>query len=259
MILTGGKSSRFGSDKSRAEFNGRTLVEHVLNSFVGDWDFIIVGPAFPTNSPAIRFTQETPHGGGPVSAIAAGLELVNSEFVAIVATDIPFAGNVIAELIGFLPSAQDVIIPLDSAGLRQTLCAIYRSKPLHSALTEIGNLPGKSMKSLLARLDVTEINLGEAFTSSLLDIDTPEDLERVKGTVSQMQDWIEAVRKELGVAVEAEVDTILNVARDAAHAVERKAAPMTTFLLGHAVANGADLKESVEKISNLAKNWPAKQ
>ncbi len=74
-----------------------------------------------------------------------------------------------------------------------------------------------------------------------------------------MQDWIDAVRRELGVSAEAEIDAILDVARDAAHAVERKAAPMTTFLLGHAIANGADMKESIAKLTALAKNWPAKE
>ena len=74
-----------------------------------------------------------------------------------------------------------------------------------------------------------------------------------------MEDWIVAVRKELGVSVSVDSDAILDVARDAAHAVERKAAPMTTFLLGFAVAQGADLQSSVEKISRLAKEWPASE
>ncbi len=80
-----------------------------------------------------------------------------------------------------------------------------------------------------------------------------------EGKEIPMQDWIDAVRRELGVSAEAEVDAILDVARDAAHAVERKAAPMTTFLLGYAVANGANMKEAIAKIETLAKNWPPKE
>jgi hypothetical protein len=74
-----------------------------------------------------------------------------------------------------------------------------------------------------------------------------------------MDEWLDAVRKELGVSVEVDIDAILDVARDAAHAVERKTAPVTTFLLGYAVAQGADVKSSIEKISLLAKQWPTSE
>ena len=71
-----------------------------------------------------------------------------------------------------------------------------------------------------------------------------------------MDKWIEAVQKELGINIDLDHESILDVARDAAHAVERKAAPVTTFLLGYAVAAGADAKEVTKKITDLAKNWP---
>ena len=71
-----------------------------------------------------------------------------------------------------------------------------------------------------------------------------------------MKRWIDAVQKELDLAVEIDEGAILDVARDAAHTIERKAAPITTYLLGIAVAGGADAKEATEKIATLAKNWP---
>ncbi|HUW87512.1 MAG TPA: DUF6457 domain-containing protein [Candidatus Paceibacterota bacterium] len=72
-----------------------------------------------------------------------------------------------------------------------------------------------------------------------------------------MNEWIEEVKKELGVTFNFDIDSILDTARDAAHNVERKVAPVTTFLLGYAVANGADLETATKKIAELAKNWPA--
>jgi hypothetical protein len=74
-----------------------------------------------------------------------------------------------------------------------------------------------------------------------------------------MQPWIDAVRKELGILVDFNVNTILDLARDAAHGVERPAAPVTTFLLGYAVAQGADAEEAAAKIAKLASNWPSKE
>jgi len=72
-----------------------------------------------------------------------------------------------------------------------------------------------------------------------------------------MNDWITAVQKELGLDVSFDTDAILDAARDAAHAVERKAAPVTTYLMGVAAAQGANPQEIAAKIEKLAKSWPS--
>jgi hypothetical protein len=71
-----------------------------------------------------------------------------------------------------------------------------------------------------------------------------------------MNDWIAAVQKELGLDVSFDIDAILDVAREAAHATERKAAPVTTYLMGVAAAQGANPQEVAAKIEKLAKSWP---
>ena len=72
-----------------------------------------------------------------------------------------------------------------------------------------------------------------------------------------MNDWIAAVQKELGVDVSFDTDAILDVAREAAHATERKAAPVTTYLMGVAVAHGANPADVAAKIEKLAKGGPS--
>lgn len=70
-----------------------------------------------------------------------------------------------------------------------------------------------------------------------------------------MSTWIEAVCAELNLPADLNVDVILDVARVAAHSVERPAAPVTTFLLGVAVAGGMDVNEAAAKIQDLAGTW----
>ena len=72
-----------------------------------------------------------------------------------------------------------------------------------------------------------------------------------------MRTWINAVSTELNLPVDVNIDVILDVARVAAHGVERPAAPVTTFLLGLAVAGGMDVYEAAAKIQTLAATWPA--
>jgi len=51
--------------------------------------------------------------------------------------------------------------------------------------------------------------------------------------------------------------TVLNLARVAAHTVDRPAAPLTTFLLGLAVGRGQPLAETATKLQQVARGWPA--
>lgn len=71
-----------------------------------------------------------------------------------------------------------------------------------------------------------------------------------------MQDWIDAVCAELGIESQVDVDTVLEVAKHAAHQVERPAAPVTTYLLGVAAARGVDPADAAARIAALARDWP---
>lgn len=61
-----------------------------------------------------------------------------------------------------------------------------------------------------------------------------------------MSDWLDALADALGVArlSPAEVDQLLDLARDVAHGTERKNAPLATFLAGRAVAGGHTLDDT---------------
>ena len=51
--------------------------------------------------------------------------------------------------------------------------------------------------------------------------------------------------------------TVLNLARVAAHTVDRPAAPLTAYALGVAVGRGEPLAETAAKLQRLARAWPA--
>ena len=77
--------------------------------------------------------------------------------------------------------------------------------------------------------------------------DTDGNPEARRGTLRtvamELSTWLDAVSAELGIT-DVELDnksihTLLDLARDAAHEVERLAAPLTTFLVGVAVGRGA--------------------
>ena len=74
-----------------------------------------------------------------------------------------------------------------------------------------------------------------------------------------LDEWTAALARELAVDLDVDVGLLLDVAREAAHNVDRPAAPVTTFLVGYAAAlagGGADaVTRAAERASVLARSW----
>jgi hypothetical protein len=71
----------------------------------------------------------------------------------------------------------------------------------------------------------------------------------------ELDDWLTQLSAELGVDdVELDhktVKVLLDLARDAAHGVERVAAPLTTFLVGVAVGRGQSVAAAAASTTGL--------
>ncbi len=70
-----------------------------------------------------------------------------------------------------------------------------------------------------------------------------------------LKPWLNALTQALqtpeGAPDDHTIRTVLDLARDAAHGVERPAAPLTTFLVGVAVGRGATLESAAGTASAL--------
>ena len=76
--------------------------------------------------------------------------------------------------------------------------------------------------------------------------------------MSTLDDWTDAMCAELGLdPKDVNQKTVLNLARVAAHTVDRPAAPLTAYFLGVAVRRGAPPAYTAAKIVQLARGWPA--
>lgn len=70
--------------------------------------------------------------------------------------------------------------------------------------------------------------------------------------VVNLHDWIDELSDVLDIEVEVDEALILDLARDSAHNVERRSAPVTTFLLGYAAAGFEGAPQEVERLAGLA-------
>ena len=74
-----------------------------------------------------------------------------------------------------------------------------------------------------------------------------------------LHDWIDEVMDALDIEAEIDEGLVLEVAREAAHQVQRPAAPISTFLLGYAAALAGGRPDRVEELAgrviDLASKW----
>jgi molybdopterin-guanine dinucleotide biosynthesis protein A len=286
IILTGGASRRLGRDKVTTHVGGRLLVDRQLAGVAEEVPVVVVGPTLAGLARPVAFAREDPPGSGPLAAIEAGVRVVRTQYVGVIAADMPFAIPVVVEALSRLHattrarpgSVMDpgrsvdgshdtadrgevgAVVPVDPAGYRQLLCAAYRVDALRRALVALGPLAGRPVRAVQQELAVMEWPVPAA---ALADVDTTEQLTAARLRAAQeegmdMQEWVDAVREALGVDVALDIDAILDVARDAAHNVDRPAAPVTTYLLGAAVAAGADPAAAAAQIGELARGWTAR-
>lgn len=74
-----------------------------------------------------------------------------------------------------------------------------------------------------------------------------------------MNEWVEALTRVLELPGDVDVKSVLDVARDVAHNVERPAAPISTYLVGVAVGRGMSPEVAVERVQQLVQTWPASE
>jgi hypothetical protein len=68
-----------------------------------------------------------------------------------------------------------------------------------------------------------------------------------------LTEWTEQLCEALGVVdLEFEADAVLDLARDAAHQVDRPAAPLTTFVVGYAAAMRGGKPSDLEDCMDIA-------
>jgi len=259
LVLSGGQARRLGQDKASTVINGSTMLDRVLRDIPEEASIVIVGDAPKNLKRKVIITREEPAGAGPLAALAAGLiHVVTSNFL-LLATDMPFVGDLGTRLLEILedsPIQIDAVVPIDESGKTQPLCAAYRTATVRGALARIGNYTNGSMKQLTAELQIR--NYDQQNLWELSDVDTVENLEKARSHArkiegdAMMNEWIAEVKTALGLKVEVDVDLVLDLARDAAHNVTRPAAPVTAYLLGMAVAGGQDPKLAAAKIQHLA-------
>jgi molybdopterin-guanine dinucleotide biosynthesis protein A len=129
VILAGGRSTRFGSDKGLAQWRGQSLVDHVLERlpFTGTQPFLVMREEQdPSRWLDVGVVHDDPsRGEGPLRGVISGLAVCHTDWAWVIACDQPMVNPDILRAL-FEEAGEDdrALIP-EWEGRLQPLTGLY--------------------------------------------------------------------------------------------------------------------------------------
>lgn len=181
IVLAGGRSTRFGSDKLVADVDGAPLLDHALTAALGIAEqVVLVGPSTYAVPDGVTVVREDPPFSGPYAAVVAGLDALGTSVtsVLVLAGDLLDPAPLLPRLLEALDHVDshgrtaEAAVALDSEGHRQPLLAAYRVDPLAGGVAGVDPY-NRAAYDLLDGLHVVTVH-DEGGHSR--DVDSPDDL-----------------------------------------------------------------------------------
>jgi len=195
IVLAGGGSTRFGTDKLAAELDGRPLLHHALERVAEAADRIVLVLAPDAGVPAmppeierrIEVARDEARHQGPLAGLAAGLARLDAardaDAIAIVVGGdmprlVPGVLRLLAERVARDGGTAGAV--LESDPVPSLPVALRASSALDAARTLLA-ADRRSLRALLDELAAVTVPAGEwrlldPSGATLADVDTPDDL-----------------------------------------------------------------------------------
>lgn len=171
LILCGGQSRRFGSDKALYEVDGRMMIERVYEAVAVVASEVLVGAgdagrAYPV--PA-RHVADKVTDCGPLGGLHAGLLAADAEWVLVVAVDLPYITPASLRTLVAACSADVDAVVARAEGRVQPLCACYRT----ALAGRIQERLEAGQRAVMAFLDTIRVEFVDLPAAELRNVNRP--------------------------------------------------------------------------------------
>jgi molybdenum cofactor guanylyltransferase len=190
IVLAGGRSSRFGSAKLDVQLEGRSLLDHAIQAVasVASETIVVVAPDAPSPdlAPGVRMVRDPEAFGGPLVGLGAGLDAATTELAIVVGGDMPrLRPAVLASMLAALEAADGLaaVVLEDVDGPRPLPLALRVEDARLGVAATLAAGQG-SLRAFVDELDAQVIAADvwrplDPDGDTLVDVDRPEDLDRV--------------------------------------------------------------------------------
>ena len=181
IIQAGGQSRRMGRDKALIEYQGRSIIAHVIDTLRGLTDDIVVvsNRSDLYSSFGARVVPDYDPPCGPLGGLAAGLQAISSELAIVVACDMPFLNVDLLRWLIDRAEGYDAVVPQAGAEY-EPLHAVYRRTCYHPIVQRIQQGERRVISFFgevrLRSVPEAEWRVLDPAGRSLINLNTPGDL-----------------------------------------------------------------------------------
>jgi molybdopterin-guanine dinucleotide biosynthesis protein A len=176
IILAGGKSSRMGEDKGLMLFEGKPMIQYIIDTVkpLVD-DVIIISNQEGYNAFGYPVYADLIKDSGPLAGIYTGLHYSKTAKNVVLSCDVPFVTKeVIKELIDNCEEVDGVIC--ENGGRTHQLIGVYDKSNADFLKDELENGQRK-IKSVLQKLNFKTINLNHFDKKIFNNINSKDDIK----------------------------------------------------------------------------------
>lgn len=183
IVLVGGRSSRFGSNKALYPINGTPMGRLVADSIrsSGIEHILCVGGSQEiADALGLDFLADEFPGEGPLGGLLTALRNVSSVIVCVVPCDVPRITPLrLRQLVMAIsePAANDVSVLATSRD--HWLCSAWRTKNCREVVEQQFDLGERSIHRVASLLMVQRVNAIEAELANINSLDDARELERM--------------------------------------------------------------------------------
>ena len=186
VVLAGGKSQRFGQDKSQVKLENKLLIDYILNEIVDEFKETLIIANKPINfmkSKNISFTNDFKMGLGPLGAILTAMKWIkknnkNYKWISTFPSDTPFFTK--KELKYFYENIKindSKLFFIKSKDTRHNIFGLWSLELMDQLESDL--IKGeRKIESWADSIGVKNINIDFEKKDPFFNINTKEDLEK---------------------------------------------------------------------------------
>ena len=188
VVLAGGKSKRFGQDKSQVKLRGRLLIDYILSEIINEFDETLIVANEPINfmqSKKISIIKDFKEGLGPLGGILSAMKWIKKNnkkysWISTFPSDTPFFTK--KELKSFYKNIEikkNKLFFIKSNETRHNIFGLWSLDLMDQLESDL--LKGDRKVELWANsIGVSTVDIEYQNTDPFLNINTKKDLEKAK-------------------------------------------------------------------------------
>jgi molybdenum cofactor guanylyltransferase len=192
VVLAGGKSTRFGEDKSQAKLRGKTLINYILSELIDEFNEVLIvanDPIKHLSSNKIIKIEDIKKDLGPLGGIFSAMKWARDknksyQWIASFPSDTPFFKKTILDnFFEKINEKESELFFMKSNEKRHNIFGLWSINLIDQLEKDLQN-GSRKVENWANNIGVKTINMSFEKTNSFFNINTKEDLKKAEKIIN---------------------------------------------------------------------------